>query len=265
MVWQEAYSDIGTLWAVRDAAHPNGHRGQDFAVPGGSVVPAYEECLVVNSSDPTSLYIGNTLVARAVSDGRFLGWAHLVKGTRPGEGVTLYPGDQVGLVADGSVKLPTSDPNFPGTSWDGAHIHATVGPTIDSIYEGQTFDPLPRIKKALAGWAGSDTTPIPPVEEPVKKDNDMPRIYGDADDPQKRTYLLAPGFIYCHEDGAERDNDIPDLGPIWWLNNDAFKRKIYGHGFAQIGGTWGDATWRTRLPKPGQAFIEPAGTKNKLR
>jgi hypothetical protein len=257
MVWQEAYSDIGTLWAVRDAAHPNGHRGQDFPLKAGSVVPAYEECIVTNSDEPHSLYIGWCLEARAVSDGHILGWAHLVVGTRPETGAHLYPGDQVGLVAGKN--------DDPGISWEGDHIHTTDGPLPDSIYQGQTFDPLPRIKKALAGWAGSDTTPIPPVEEPVKKDNDMPRIYGDADDPQKRTYLLAPGFIYCHEDGAERDNDIPDLGPIWWLNNDAFKRKIYGHGFAQIGGTWGDATWRTRLPKPGQAFIEPAGTKNKLR
>lgn len=156
---------IGTRWNVVDRAHPNGHRGCDFRLPaaGGSWIPAYERCVVV--STPFSPILGFCTVVR-YADGRFGYWAHLRRGTRPNVGDVLNPGDKVGLAAAGpKPRAPLSeaqaDADYPGTAWDGAHIHTGVGPLLSSVFSGVTYDPLPRIQNALYALAGSgDYTPV---------------------------------------------------------------------------------------------------------
>lgn len=178
MSWTSAYATTRDLYGVTrivNGKRTNPHRGCDFAIKAGDVVPAYEECIVVESgTEVTKGYtavLGWYVVAQSVRDGRFLGWAHLRRGTRPKIGTRLRPGDQVGIAASGPVPRdakgnpialsPTqADINYPGTAWSGPHIHTTVSDTKIGIYSGNTFDPLPRIRQALAALASTNITPI---------------------------------------------------------------------------------------------------------
>jgi hypothetical protein len=174
MSWTDAYATTRDLYGVTrivNGARTNPHRGCDFAVKGGDVVPAYEECIVVESGSEVSkgftAILGWYVVAKSVKDGRYLGWAHLRRGTRPAVGTRLQPGDQVGLAASGPIvyayqSAAVAGINYPGTAWSGPHIHTTVSDTIVGIFSGTTFDPLPRIRAALASLSGASTniTPI---------------------------------------------------------------------------------------------------------
>jgi hypothetical protein len=127
------------------AGRPSPHRGADYRRSAGQTVVAYEKCTVINS-DLHSSYLGYSLVAQRARDGKYIGWAHLLKGTRPGNGTVLEAGDKVGLVAG------FNDDH--GSSWSGPHIHTTEGTTADHIYQGQNSDPAPDIAAARAGTAG---------------------------------------------------------------------------------------------------------------
>lgn len=127
------------------------HRGADYKRSAGQPVVAYEECTVVDS-DLYSSYIGYSVVARRKRDGKYIGWAHLRKGTRPNNGTVLKAGDQVGLVAGWG--------DSPGSSWSGPHIHTTEGDTAQHIYYGQNTDPVPDITAAKSGTAGGGATPV---------------------------------------------------------------------------------------------------------
>src|SRR5205085_143694 len=92
----ECYKTLVDPFGSVNAAHPNPHRGADYKATAGSTVVAYEECTVINSSKYSSV-LGFYLVAKRKRDGKYIGWAHLVKGTRPNDGDVLKPGDKVGL------------------------------------------------------------------------------------------------------------------------------------------------------------------------
>lgn len=128
---------------------PSPHRGADYRRSAGQKIVAYETCTVVDS-DLYSKYLGYSLVARRARDGKYIGWAHILKGTRPLNGVVLQPGDSVGIVAG------FSDDH--GSSWSGPHIHTTEGATADHIYVGQNSDPAPDIAAARSGTASSGGT-----------------------------------------------------------------------------------------------------------
>lgn len=127
------------------------HRGADYRRSAGQAVVAYEACTVVDS-DLKSQYLGYSLTAQRHRDGMFIGWSHLVVGTRPGNGTVLQPGDQVGLVAGFG--------DYHGSSWTGPHIHTTEGPTPGHIYSGTVTDPAPDIAAARGGTAGGGGTPV---------------------------------------------------------------------------------------------------------
>lgn len=122
------------------------HRGADYRRADGQKVVAYEKCTVINS-DLKSSFLGYSVVAKRARDGKYIGWAHLKVGTRPGAGTVLNPGDQVGLVAGWN--------DYHGSSWSGAHIHTTEGSTTEHIYSGTNSDPHPDIVAAKGGTAGT--------------------------------------------------------------------------------------------------------------
>lgn len=189
----------GLTFAVVDKLHPVGHHGQDFHLPagGGSEVVAYEEVTIVESGVEvtrgfTSM-IGWYVVGRA-KDGRYLGWAHLRRGTRASVGEVVKPGGRIGLAASGPVPKVALGPteaglDYPGTAWAGPHIHTTNSDTIPGIFAGNTIDPLPRIRATVASLsvAGGNVTPIPvtpptPIEEPFLTDAQYNAIVQRLDD-----------------------------------------------------------------------------------
>jgi hypothetical protein len=180
--WTDCYARPGTAFGVVDAAHPNGHRGQDFKLPGGGGSPqyAYEPCTVVLSGVEvtkgfTSI-LGYYVVAKAASDGKYLFWCHLKKSSRPPEGRVLKPGDLVGLAAAGPISLPLTHEDYPGTAWIGPHIHTGEGDTSSSVFYGVVHDPLPRIKAAIAKVTAASTTPVTPIPLPLPQEDTMIRI-----------------------------------------------------------------------------------------
>lgn len=161
--WRSAYDTTRDLWGVTrivNGVRTNPHRGVDFAVDPGDVVPAYERGKVV--STPYSPVLGYCTVVQYTPT-LFGGWAHLQVGTRPNIDTIVYPGDQVGLVAGW-----TDDH---GTAWTGPHIHTTLGPLLSSIFSGTTYDPLPRIRNAISSLADSGISrPIDTEEEELSPD-----------------------------------------------------------------------------------------------
>jgi hypothetical protein len=147
----ECYATVSTPFAVRGPFYgPQGHRGADYRRGARQTILAYEHGVVVDVS--WSKYIGWTVTAR-LDDGRFAGWAHVRLPVPAGR--ELHPGDRLADVAGAGDN--------PGTLWAGAHIHTTIGPRIDAVYQGAVYDPAPRIAAAIASssTAADEITPIP--------------------------------------------------------------------------------------------------------
>ena len=130
------------------AGRPSAHRGADYRRKAGQTIVAYETCTVVDS-DLYSKILGYSLVAKRHRDGKYIGWAHIRKGTRPSNGTVLNPGSSAGLVAG------FGDDH--GSAWSGPHIHTTEGTTANHIYSGQNSDPVPDISAARNGVAATGT------------------------------------------------------------------------------------------------------------
>lgn len=80
--------------------------------------------------------------------------------------------------------------------------------------------------------------------------------------PNDPTFLIAPGFLYCHADAEEQRVDRALYGDrIFSLGADDFARALKTHGLHGATGTWGSdpSTWS--LPAPGKAYVEAPGTK----
>jgi murein DD-endopeptidase MepM/ murein hydrolase activator NlpD len=138
--WRTFYKKVSNPFHAPSKIYSGWHHGADFPVAAHGVVPAYfsGECVKLGFTP----YIGYYAVFHA--DGAFLSYAHLLVGTRPDVGQHVKPGDRVGLAAGRGDEH--------GTQWTGPHCHTTRGSDINSIYNGNTVDPVPRIR-ALTGTA----------------------------------------------------------------------------------------------------------------
>lgn len=159
MTWKSFYKKSTNPFGVKGPLYSAvGHRGADFAVAAHGVVPAYfsGECVLNGHSS----VLGNYTVFKA--DGAYLGYAHLLIGTRPDVGQEVKPGDRVGLAAG-----PKDDH---GTAWTGPHCHTTRSPVKGGIVSGKVVDPVPRIR-ILTGTAPAVTklyTLVRPGEGGIK-------------------------------------------------------------------------------------------------
>jgi hypothetical protein len=100
-----------------------------------------------------------------LDEGRFAGWAH-VKDVVVAVGRRVDPGDTIAHVAGRN--------DAPGTAWNGAHAHTTLGPNRDSIFSGRVEDPMNLIRPALAG--ASAAAIAFGVEDDMFSDADRNRI-----------------------------------------------------------------------------------------
>lgn len=115
----------GTKFGVKDAAHPNGHRGVDYngfkegtplkAVADGTIV-------LVKWSD----VLGNVAVLQI--GGRFFGYCHMSKACELKEGTAVKSGDVIGLAGT------------TGTASSGVHLHLTLGRDANSVFGGEVED-----------------------------------------------------------------------------------------------------------------------------
>lgn len=163
MTWQDAYRKSGLAFGVLPNSEfygPQGHRGKDYINVRGTVVAAYEAGVVAKVQ--FSSYIGWCVVVR-LSDGLYAGWAHLMN-------IAVKVGQTVG--AGTTLANVAGSYDNPGTSWAGSHIHTTLGPSVDSIFQGTVYDPAPRIADNIeASTAGSGNRT--PITEPKRKKPSM--------------------------------------------------------------------------------------------
>lgn len=150
---QTTYAREGNAFGLKDPRFygPNGHRGQDYNAAAGSEIVAYESGTIVKIQFST--YIGWCIVMRSDVDGAFLGWAHTYS-AKVAVNQRVSAGKVLGLVAGNN--------NQPGSTWAGAHIHTTRGPSVESIFNGTVWDPRPHINAAKGATpAASTVNPLP--------------------------------------------------------------------------------------------------------
>jgi hypothetical protein len=137
---------------------PDGHRGVDFnRHPIRTPIPSWCSGRVV----VVEFYgrLGQTVIIDRDDGPGFAGYCHMALDVPVDEGNYVDVGDTVGLLGN------------TGTSTTGAHLHATLEPTI-LIGTDNAIDPLPAIRAAVARsltLAGGGTTPI---GDPVTFDTD---------------------------------------------------------------------------------------------
>lgn len=158
------YAREGNAFALKDPRFygPNGHRGQDYYAAEGSPITSYESGVIRKIQFST--YLGWCIVLESDIDGAFHGWAH-----------TYAPKVKVGqwVPANMTLGLVAGRNNQPGSTWDGAHIHTTRGPSVESIFNGTVWDPRPHINAAKGATPATSTTNPVPVAIPQRRSNKM--------------------------------------------------------------------------------------------
>ncbi len=176
MSWQTAYLEpdnwtngFGVPGRFYDSL---GHRGTDFREKGNAGRPllAWETMTCIENAWHD--VVGPVTNLR-MSDGKVVGVAHTLIGSRPDVGQTLKPGDR--------IALPAGPGDAHGTAWAGTHFHIVGshrGPHAGQGYrnEGGLFDMKPRILAA----AGRPVTPPKPA--PASTSNKPAKVKGQVTD-----------------------------------------------------------------------------------
>lgn len=142
------YALIGDRFGAT-AGRARAHRGHDIPWGAGTIIPAYRGGVVVGNQ--WSGELGWVLIVRyddAPAQYRFAGFCHQLRQSALGYGHWFSRGDDLGVVGN------------TGTASQGAHCHTTIGPNLDSVFQGTVYDPLPFIQSSLAAVAGGGSTPI---------------------------------------------------------------------------------------------------------
>ncbi|MDD7963299.1 M23 family metallopeptidase [Microbacterium thalli] len=236
------------------------HIAQD--IMGGSwfgPVPVLRPGVIVQTG--RSSKIGGFVTIRADDDGFHDTYCHLNTSDMPAKQTRVKAGDELPELARSAWIGAGHD--YMGSASTGPHCHFTVTRTIDGAYNprrGNDIDPRPIILAALSGQAAASTArPFVPEE-----DEDMARLikFDDGILPNNPTFLVAPGYLYCHADAQEQRVDKYLYGTtIKALNADDFYRALKTHGLHGAAGRWGTPPAEWSLPKPGIAYLEAPGSK----
>lgn len=115
---------LGTAFGVKDALHPNGHRGTDYnGFKAGAKLKAVSDGKIVLNA--YSKVLGNVVVLKVGLN--FFGYCHLVEPSPLIVGTKVKAGDVIGKA--GTTGLST-----------GVHLHLTLGLTKTAVFSGKVFD-----------------------------------------------------------------------------------------------------------------------------
>jgi murein DD-endopeptidase MepM/ murein hydrolase activator NlpD len=116
---------LGTAFGVKDALHPNGHRGTDYnGFKAGAKLKAVSDGKIVLNS--YSAILGNVVVLKVGLN--FFGYCHLQEPSPLKPGTKVLAGDVIG-------KAGTT-----GSASSGVHLHLTLGLTKTAVFSGKVFD-----------------------------------------------------------------------------------------------------------------------------
>ena len=125
---------LGTPFGIKDAAHPRGHRGDDYnGVREGTRVKAVNDGTVVFSG--FSSVLGNVVVVRVKL--WFFGYCHL-KASTVAVGSKVVSGDTIGLLGN------------TGSASSGPHLHFTLSLTKQGVFSGKVFSAHKFLTKVIA-------------------------------------------------------------------------------------------------------------------
>lgn len=125
---------LGTPFGVKDAAHPNGHRGDDLnGVKEGTPLKAVNDGVIALSV--YSKVLGNIVVLRVGI--RFFGYCHMQKPTALKIGTAVKSGDVIGYLGN------------TGSASSGPHLHLTLGLTKSAVIMGKVYSPMKFLTKQI--------------------------------------------------------------------------------------------------------------------
>lgn len=139
----------GTVFGVKDGAHPNGHRGTDFnGVAAGTPVKAVGDGVVV--SNKFSAILGNTVTIKV---GKwYFGYNHLVKPSPLAIGTHVKSGDVLGGVGT------------TGSASSGNHLHFTLSLIETGNFGGVVYDGDVFLQKMIAAEIKAKVAASTPTE-----------------------------------------------------------------------------------------------------
>lgn len=121
-------------WGSTCCGRTSPHRGVDFPQGAGTPIPAVADGVVVVNQ--WSGCLGNVVVLQH-GDGMFSGYSHMIAGSPLGIGTAVGRGQQVGQVGN------------TGSCSQGAHLHLTMAPAANGVFQGTTVDPYAYIIERL--------------------------------------------------------------------------------------------------------------------
>ena len=127
MAWRFPLDKVhrGTAFGVKDALHPNGHRGSDYnGVPVGTPIKSVSDGVVAMTM--TSKVLGNIIVIK--TGNLYFGYCHMEKPSALAAKKKVKAGDVIGHVGN------------TGTASSGAHLHLTLGHQASSVVVGDVLD-----------------------------------------------------------------------------------------------------------------------------
>lgn len=126
---------LGTAFGVKDAAHPNGHRGDDYnGFPAGTKLRAVNDGTIVLSV--YSKVLGNVVVLKVGL--RFFGYCHMLAPTNLKIGAQVKSGDVIGLAGT------------TGSASSGVHLHLTASFTKNGVFAGKVYSAHKFLTKMIA-------------------------------------------------------------------------------------------------------------------
>lgn len=131
--------NLGTRFGVVDAAHPNGHRGDDWnGIKAGTKLPAVADGTIVLVQFSKAL--GNVAVlkvSRKLLPPVFFGYCHMAKECNLPVGTKVKMGDPIGIIGT------------TGTASSGVHLHLTASFVLMGVFAGKVFSAFNFLKKKI--------------------------------------------------------------------------------------------------------------------
>lgn len=124
----------GTAFGVKDAAHPNGHRGTDYnGFPKGTHLKAVNDGKIVLNQ--WSDVLGWVVVLQVGL--RYFGYCHLNEQSHLRRGSKVTSGQFIG------------EAGTTGSASSGTHLHLTLGLNKTSVFYGKVSDADKFLKKQI--------------------------------------------------------------------------------------------------------------------
>jgi len=118
--------DLADGWGSTCCGRTSPHRGVDFPQAAGTAIPAVADGVV--ALNQWSGCLGNVVVVQH-ADGMFSGYSHMIAASPLAIGTPVTKGQQVGQVGN------------TGDCSQGAHLHLTMAPAANGVFQGTTVDP----------------------------------------------------------------------------------------------------------------------------